>query len=698
MSINCPKQTNNMQIIVLTKKQMTQTIRKIFLKPSFKKTLLAFLFSICTPILALAQTWQMNLQDAEVKAFVNEVSHITGKDFVLDPRVNGKVTVISHRPLNKEEVYELFLGVLDVNGIIAVPSSGNTVKLVPDNIAKTKGTTVDLRGDIVGETLITRVIPLKNTPVTEMLKVVRPLIPQFAHINAVSSINAIVLSDKANNINQLESLIYALDGGVNDDLAIIPLVHTSPESMLEMISSISSIGTSKNKNSRLKIVADVNHDRLIVKGDETSLQYIRNLVQKLDVKPSKKLSGLKVFKLKHASAAHIAQMLRGLLNNESLNSTGAQSTIQASNALSSTNTKLSQSKRKSVNSFVQSTSTTKKSSRPFSIIADETQNAIVVNAPSELMQEIQDAIKALDSRRAQVLIQAAIIEVSGDNVDQLGVQWALGGPNSGVGITNFGNTGSSLTSLAGAAISKNPIAISSAAEKISGALLGIGDVGTNSQGQSRFYGAILQAVQSTASANLLSMPSILTIDNEEANILVGQNVPFITGQTTSTSNTNPFQTIERKDVGINLTVIPHIGDSGTIRLEVSQEVSSVRATASNIKSSDIITNKRLIKTTVLANDQQTIVLGGLMSDDSNKSAAKVPLFGDLPLIGHLFRSKTSSNTKTNLIVFLQPTILNGSQDVARLSNRRYQQLRMLQLELDNGNLKRVPFSVNALDR
>lgn len=668
------------------------------------------LLSVSFSATALAQTWKINLQDADVKAFITEVADITGKNFVLDPRVNGKVTVISNRALTKDEVYELFLGVLNVNGIVAVPS-GNTTKLVPDNVAKQKGISVDLRANATGEGLVTRVINLSNTKAAEILPVVRPLLPQFAHVAAVPSVNALVVSDRASSLNELENLIQALDGGINDRLEVIPLHHTPPESMLELISSLTGVAGTGNTagNSRLKVIADTNNDRLLVKGDDKSIYHIRKLVRKLDVKPSRRLSGLKVFKLKYASAAHIAEMLRGLLNYESLNSTGAQSTLQATSALSGGSSTSSSSKasgnrantnRSSTSSTTTSAGTSRGISKPrFSIIADETQNAIVVNAPPGLMAEIKEAIETLDTRRAQVLIQAAIIEVSGDNVDQLGVQWAMGGPDSGIGLTNFGNTGASLTSLAAAAVSNNSSAISSAASAINGALLGLGKVNRDSSGQARFYGAILQAIKTTSSANLLSMPSILTLDNEEANILVGQNVPFITGSVTTTAGgtANPFQTIERKDVGINLTVIPHIGDGGTIRLEVSQEVSAVVPTASNIQSSDIITNRRLIKTTVLADDQQTIALGGLMSDDSNNSSSKVPLLGDIPAVGHLFRTRQKQGTKRNLIVFLQPTILHDGKALSELSKRRYDNLRFLQLELDSsGNLRKSPLNIDAM--
>ncbi|MGB6927477.1 secretin N-terminal domain-containing protein, partial [Psychrobacter sp.] len=333
--------------------------------------------------------------------------------------------------------------------------------------------------------------------------------------------------------------------------------------------------------------------------------------------------------------------------------------------------------------------------RPFSIIADETQNAVIVNAAPELMFEIEDAVNQLDSRRAQVLIQAAIVEVSGDDATQLGVQWALGNANSGYGVVNFNNVGASATTLAAAALAETSTAgISAAASSIAGALIGIGDSRKDSQGNTEFYGAILQALDSSTSANLLSMPSILTLDNEKASILVGQNVPFVTGSFTTSGNNsnNPFQTIDRQDIGINLNVIPHIGDNGTVRLEVSQEVSSV-VPGSTGNASGLITNKSLINTTILADDQQTIALGGLMRDNTTTRQQKVPGLGNVPVIGRLFRSDNDSTQKSNLIIFLQPTILRDGGAVASVTERKLNQMRVLQLVIDkNGTIKQLPLS------
>ena len=655
---------------------------------------------------ANAESWKVNLQDADIKAFINEVATITNQNFVLDPRINGNVTVISNRALSREEIYQLFLSVMQVNGIAAI-DSGNTIKLVPDAVAKQTGVAVDLRGNSAGEALATRVIYLTNTQAAEILGAIRPLMPQSAHAAAVSGVNALVLSDRAESLNQLTALIRDLDSNVNDSLRVIPLRHVDAERMMELISALTAGagGAQATGNNQLKVIADSASDRLLVKGSPEMIAKVQTMVEQLDTIPTRRLSGLRVFRLKYASAGHIAEMLRGLLANQSINSTGATSTIEpasldnASSGVSTLNNTPAatpaQTSSGATNSGVSSVGNSGIGGRPFSIIADETQNAVIVNAAPELMLEIEDAVNQLDSRRAQVLIQAAIVEISGDDAKQLGVQWALGNANSGYGVVNFRNVGASATSLAAAALSGgSTTAISAAASSIAGALIGIGDSSKDSNGNAQFYGAILQALDSTTSANLLSMPSILTLDNEKASILVGQNVPFVTGSYTTSGNNsdNPFQTIERKDIGINLNVIPHIGDNGTVRLEVSQEVSSV-VPGSTSNASGLITNKSLINTTILADDQQTIALGGLMRDNTTTNQQSVPGLGKMPVIGRLFRSDNDSRQKSNLIIFLQPTILRDGGAVASVTERKYNQMRVLQLVIDkNGTIKQLPFS------
>lgn len=695
---------------------------KTMLKPLLLST--AILLGLLNITAAHAETgYKVHLQDADIKAFIDQVASITGKNFVLDPRINGNVTVISNKALSREEVYELFLAVMKVNGVVAV-DRGITTELMPDTVAKQAGVDVDLRGNTTGNQLTTRIFYLTNTSANDILTVIRPMMPQYANAAVVPNLNALILSDRADNLNQLSKLISDLDSNMNDKLTIIPLRHVDAKRMMELISSLTGTGASTatpqpngqaggqavaaSSGSLVNIIADPTSDRLLVKGSAEMTAKIQRMVEQLDTLPSQRLSGLRVFRLKYASATHIANMLRGLLSNQSINSAGDQSTLQATSMFDSSSTGSTNTNNNfpqppspsptgspiNTNSSNNIQGNSSSQGRPFSIIADQTQNSVIVNAEPSLMLEIENAINQLDTRRDQVLIQAAIMEVSGNDTQQLGVQWAMGNANSGVGVINFTNIGASAVNLAKEAISGVP---GTAAASIAGALLGAGNSKTDSNGNRQFYGAILQAINKTNNANLLSMPSILTLDNEKANILVGQNVPFVTGSYTTTGNssTTPFQTVSRQDVGINLNVIPHIGENGSVRLEISQEVSSiVDGTLNN--ASGVVTNKNLIKTTVLADDQQTVALGGLMRDNSTYGQQKVPGLGDVPIFGNLFKSKNRNSDKTNLIVFLQPTILRNGTAVASVTEKSLEGIRTMQLVIDkNGTLKQIPLNING---
>ncbi len=669
-------------------------------------------FGIIMPLLAAlwcmpaaAQSWKVNLREADITAFIAEVADITGRSFVVDPRVKGNVTVVSNRALSREQVYDLFLGVMNVNGVVAVPS-GNTVKLMPDINARQGGLGFDPKARVNGEQMVTQIIWLDNTAPNDLLPALRPLLPQSAQIATINGVNALVVSDRAANIAELQRLVKTLDGNVNERLEIINLKNTQAEDILSLIEAMSIGGISKdNHTSRLKVIADPRSNRILVRGDTRSQQKIRDIVRQLDVVPAQRLGGVRVFPLKQASAKNMAEMLRSLMNNTSMVSSAPTSTLtpltdtstgSTSTATTGTTTQTPTSNNNnSLSSGSSSSTKDNKATQNVSIIADESQNALVVKADPSLMREIEATIAQLDSPRAQVLIQAAIIEVSGDDLDQLGVQWALGNASTGYGLINFDNAGTSLTNLYSAVASKNPSLVSG----LAGALLGLGKSTTSSNGKTNFFGAILQALKNTTHADLRSVPSVITLDNEEADLVVGQNVPFITGSTTTTSGgiTSPYNTITRQDVGISLKVIPHVGQGDNVRLEVSQEVSSLVPTVSSIKSADLITNKRLIKTTVVAQDQHTIALGGLMQDDSTNSVSAVPGLSKLPWVGGLFRARSRDNTKRNLLVFLQPTIIRSAERSNTVTQGRYAQIRSLQFELDPyGELSRLPVNIEDM--
>ncbi|MDB0116795.1 type II secretion system secretin GspD [Acinetobacter pittii] len=653
-----------------------------------------------------AQTWKINLRDADLTAFINEVADITGKNFAVDPRVRGNVTVISNKPLNKNEVYDLFLGVLNVNGVVAIPS-GNTIKLVPDSNVKNSGIPYDSRNKLRGDQIVTRVIWLENTNPNDLIPALRPLMPQFAHMAAIAGTNALIVSDRAANIYQLENIIRNLDGTGQNDIEAINLQSSQAEEIITQLEAMSATGASKDFNgARIRIIADNRTNRILVKGDPETRKRIRHMIEMLDVPSADRLGGLKVFRLKYASAKNLSEILQGLVTGQAVSSSNGggapaspsvvnssmvngQSSGSSGSSISTPSISLNNSSngnQSNITSFSQG---------GVSIIADNAQNSLVVKADPQLMREIESAIQQLDIRRQQVLIEAAIIEVSGDDADQLGIQWALGDLSSGIGLLSFSNVGASLASIAAGYLSSGATgaagAIAAGKNNGDGATFALG----NFENSRKAYGALIQALKTNTKSNLLSTPSIVTMDNEEAYIVVGQNVPFVTGSvsTGSSGTVNPYTTVERKDVGVTLKVIPHIGEGGTVRLEVEQEVSNVQS--SKGQAADLITNKRAIKTAVLAEHGQTVVLGGLVSDDVEFNNQGIPGLSSIPYLGRLFRSDTRSNVKRNLLVFIHPTIVGDANDVRRLSQQRYSQLYSLQLAMDkNGNFAKLPERVD----
>lgn len=666
----------------------------------------AWALCVAAPLVAMvstttyAQTWKINLRDADLAAFINEVADITGKNFAVDPRVRGNVTVISNRALNRAEVYDLFLGVLNVNGVVAIPS-GNTIKLVPDNNVKNSGIPYDARNRATGDQIVTRVIWLENTNPNDLIPALRPLMPQFAHLAAVPGTNALIVSDRASNIYQLETIVRNLDGTGQNDLEAITLQSSQAEEMIGLIESMTATGAAKDlKGSRVRVMADQRTNRIIIKGDTATRKRIRQIIETLDVPAADRLGGLKVFRLKYASAKNLAEILQGLVSGQ------AQGRSSSSSENSSAGTSLNTlGNNSSASNMSQEASTsgiqlnsglgnnqqgiTSFNANGVSIIADATQNSLVVKADPQLMREIESAINQLDTRRQQVLIEAAIMEVEGTDADQLGVQWALGDLSSGIGLINFDNFGASLKNIAAGYLTGGAAGAGRAIG--TGTSLVIGDYREGSDGSRKLYGALIQALKETTKSNLLSTPSIVTMDNEEAYIVVGENVPFVTGSvsTGAAGVANPYTTIERKDVGVTLKVIPHIGENGTVRLEVEQEVSAVARDKG--QASDLVTSKRAIKTSILAEHGQTIVLGGLISDNTSYGRQAVPGLGAIPGLGRLFRSEGKSNQKRNLLIFIHPTIVGDKNEVRKISQQRYSQLYSLQLALDSdGNFAKLP--------
>ncbi len=596
----------------------------------FRRWILALVltFSTVAPLHA-EDSWQINLKDADIEAFISQVADITGKSFVLDPRVKGKVSVLSSEPMNQEGVYELFLSVLQIHGLAAVPA-GDVTLIIQQNDVKQAGRSLDDKAAIDSQELLTKVIMIKNTPALDLVPILRPLVAKYGHLAGVKSANALIISDHSININRIEEIIDRLDRSGSEELEVVQLKEAWVGNVVTMLQSLDPSKVSQGNaddnatSGSIRVVADERSNRLIIKGEKTARERIRKLIEQLD-QPSYFSGSAQVIRLQYANAEKLAEMLKSLMSEGTAGKDEAQ-----------------------VKGNV-------------GIHADTELNALVVRAEPSVMKEIQELVGSLDVRRAQVLIESAIVEVTGDVTQALGVQWAKGDLDAPVAGTNFSNAGPSLASIAtGVASGDYSSAVGS------GLTLG----GFAESGGDVDFGVVIQALKSNTATNLLSTPSIMTLDNQEAEIIVGQNVPFVTGSTASSSNSNPFTTITREDVGVTLKVIPHIHDGEAIRLEVEATAESVSSTTVS-GSADLITNKRSIKTMILSENEETIVLGGLIRDDVREVVSKVPLLGDIPLLGWLFRSKSVESVKSNLMVFLRPTIVSDAGVARNLTQDKF---------------------------
>ncbi len=596
---------------------------------------------ILLPVFVSAENVTLNFRETDIKEVINIISEVTQKTFIVDPRVNAKVTIISNESMDSEQVYEVFLSILSIHGFTAVPN-GNVIKILPYNLAKSESSTVLLKDETLkSDILVTQIVHIKHVEAAKLIPLLRPLIRQQGHLVAYPTNNTLIISDTANNIQRLLKIIQRIDQADDQNIEIIVLEHASATEVVLILSKLEQKTTQKTK--KVNIVADKRSNSILISGDSAMRLRLRTLITHLDT-PIKSMSHTKVIYLRYAQAKELVNILKGISD-------------------SIWETEKAKGQTISPNMF------------KTDIQADETTNSLVITAPPKILQNLTEVINKLDIRRAQVLVEAVIAEVSSDTARELGMQWLvynIEGTASPVGVSNFNNGGIGITNLAGA-VQQNNISNMGA-----GAFMGLGKF---TDGVVNFMG-LLNALTIDSKTNVLSTPSLLTLDNQEAEIVVGQNVPFITGQYTSTgttgSVTNPFQTIQREDVGIKLIVKPQINEGDTIQLEIQQEVSSINA--SSLNTSDIITNKRTIKTTVIVENGHVIVLGGLIDDDLQQITQKIPFLGDLPLIGGLFRSNSTKKIKRNLMIFLHPVIIRDAESEKFISTHKYNYMRSKQLE------------------
>jgi general secretion pathway protein D len=597
-----------------------------------------------------AQEVTLNLKNADISALIETVAEITGRNFIVDPRVKGNVTVVSSTPMDDREIYTIFLQILKVHGFAAV-DRGSAVQVILSQDAKTDSR---FSANSKGGGIVTRVISVENVNAAQLVPVLRPLVNSAGHLAASPASNVLVITDRAENVEQIIKIIDRIDVTQGSEIEVIPLQHASATDVVRVVSGLIVQPTGAEALiARPKLMADERTNSVVIRADSASIQRLKAAIEKLDIE---KVRGgnTHVISLRHARAVDLVDVLKGIVQSRSgdaeaeQTSTGIKTTIQA----------------------------------------DPSVNALIITAAPDVLASLSDVIEQLDVRRRQVLVEALIAEVSADKIAELGIQWrSTSDPNGDTGL--FGGTNFNLTNQGINQLSANPAGVGD------GLSLGFLDKTVSVLGADVLnLGALIRALGADAGTNILSTPSLVTLDNEEASIVVGQNVPFVTGQFSATGAnegaSNPFQTIRREDVGITLRVQPQINEGDTIRLEISQEVSSISLATTSANASDIITDKRSINTTVLVDNKQIVILGGLMEDDIQENHQRVPFLGDIPLLGRLFRYERTETMKTNLVVFLTPTILKDSADHVRVSSAKYNQIRELQAERHAGGVQLMP--------
>lgn len=608
----------------------------------------------------------VNMRGVDIRDVSEQIARITGRTIVLDPNVSGVVTVVSAQPLSASGVWELYQSVLRTYGFAAV-RSGAVWRIVPQATVIQNSAS---SGGGSGQQVVTRLIRLRNLPSEQAARALRPLVAQFGSLEAVSNPNAVVVTDYADNVARIQEVARALDSGGGESFESLSLQYAMAEEVAEAMRQLFG-----EEAGGPRVSADGRSNTVLVRGSPQDILQARSVVAALD-RPGGASPVTRVVRLRNADAEAVVEIVRGLMGGEA-SATNPVARSLRSNASGLASLSASRQAEAAAGGAVAPAAAqlqpSARDSGPTSTgfaLADVTVqsaselNAVVMRGSPTTVQMIADLIVQLDVRRPQVVIEAAIVEITGELGEQLGIQLAAGGavPGSGVvGGTSFSQAGAPLSAILSA------LGVPGASALSEGLNFAVGSEGD--------FGVLLQALSRTSSANLLSTPSVTVLDNEVAEIVVGQNVPFRTGAFATDGNTvNPFTTISREDVGVTLKVTPRVHDGDVVRLEVSQEVSSL--VAANIAgAADLITNRRSVQTTVLADNGQVITLGGLITDDRQAGDSKVPVLGDVPVLGSLFRSRRDSQTRRTLFIFLRATILRTAEDVRLEAQDNYDRLR-----------------------
>ena len=584
-----------------------------------------------------------NYKDADIQQIIEAVGAVTGKNFIIDPRVKAQVTMVSSTPMSPEAFYEAFLSILQVYGYVAVPS-GNVIKILPDANARQlpgwEGAALDNRR---ADDILTQVVQVKNVAAAQLVPILRPLIPQYGHLAAHPSSNMLIISDRAANVDRIMTIIRRIDQSSDEEYEVIRLTHASAAETVRVVSSLQQGTAGENPGQRTTVVADERTNSVLISGEKAERLRLRTLIAHLDT-PLEDGGDTRVRYLRYADALELATKLESQYSGQPTTEGGPRVATE------------------------------------ITIWADEQTNALIITAPPKTMRSIMTIIDKIDIRRAQVLVEAIIVEVSAQKSAQLGITWAAFNDGTAAGGTNF-DIVPGVVGAASAIDSGDPTAIADAiTDGINFGIGRISDTGTS-------FAGLIQALEADGDTNIMATPTLVTMDNEEAEINVGQEVPFVTGSFTNTGGAggavNPFTTVEREQVGLQLKITPQINEGNAVLLEIDQEVSSLSASSEAV---DLITNNRTVTTSVIVDDGGgTLVLGGLIRDDMIDREQRVPILGSIPLIGALFRATESTVTKTNLMIFIKPTILRDQVATSYETNAKYQAIRNMQIAERNSD-------------
>ena len=624
-----------------------------------------------------------NYKDADLSQIIQAVSEVTGKNFIIDPRVNAKVTMLSTTPMSPAAFYEAFLAVLQVYGYVAIPA-GKVIKIIPNTDAR-QLPSIDLPNEVssTSDEMVTQIITMKNISAAALVPLLRPLIPQQGHLAAYPSGNMLIISDRASNVSRIMKIIERMDESGDEPVDVIALRNASATELVRTVNLLNQGQGAEGAGAPIKVVADERTNSVLISGEKSAKLRIKALIVNLDT-PRAGNGDTEVRYLLYADAEKLADKLKGQASASAKAQAGPQGQGGGAPAASGSGTS-------NVDASV-------------TIWADIPTNALIITAPPKIMKSLMSVIDRLDIRRAQVEVEAMIVEVDVNKSANIGVQWLLdGGSSLGYGVTNLPGAGTSVVDLASAVLagtsgltsststSTTSTSTSSLSSAIpTGATFALGTYNSNT---GKGFAALIQALRSDGTSNIISTPRVITMNNEEAEVKVTQEIPLITGSYTSSTasvsgTTSPFETIQREEVGTILKVTPHISEGDVIQMKIEQEDSSPGAKLTD--SADISTNKRSIKTTILIEDGGTIVLGGLMQDTVTESEDRVPGLGAIPLIGNLFKSRSGSRQKKNLLVFLRPKILRDQAATEAASSTRYDEIRSEEKSLHKGKITLLP--------